>query len=191
MATKNGTILNLLINALPWAGASLFAFVFSVARNATFEFQSSRTRLKTGFPFHRFRFDSPGFSLKSFFRKGVFEHSIFAILSNFVLRISSFRFIWLGAPDLIIWPLFTCLMIEKTSATYLADTNESHAESFLCPGDDFRDMKRLIGRQEYVINDTQLIVGNEVKQAGLRGVNWVHRSILDPHGMIPGRLSAS
>jgi hypothetical protein len=37
-----------------------------------------------------------------------------------------------------------------------AFTIEGHVESLLCPGNDFRDMKGLIGGEEYVINDTHL-----------------------------------
>jgi len=43
MAATNGTILNLLINAPCWVAASLFAFLFPIAKNVGSQFQFSRT----------------------------------------------------------------------------------------------------------------------------------------------------
>jgi hypothetical protein len=72
MASTNGTILNLLTNALAWAGALLFAFLFQTVRNASAQFLYSKSplQLNTGFPLPRFPFDSSGVSSKSLFRKG-------------------------------------------------------------------------------------------------------------------------
>ena len=53
--------------------------------------------------------------------------------------------------------------LEHTAAFDLLDDGrdkafaiEGHVEGLLCPGDDFRDMKRLVGGEEYVIDDTHL-----------------------------------
>jgi hypothetical protein len=46
---------------------------------------------------------------------------------------------------------------------------EGHMERLFCPGDDFRDMKGLIGGEEYVIDDTQPLLGHEVKEEGIKG----------------------
>jgi len=53
--------------------------------------------------------------------------------------------------------------LEHTAAFDLLDDGrdkafaiEGHMERLLCPGDDFRYMKGLVGGEEYVINDTHL-----------------------------------
>jgi hypothetical protein len=58
-----------------------------------------------------------------------------------------------------------------------AFTIESHMERFFDPDDDLGDMERLVGGEEYVINYTQLTIGDEVKEAGMGRAHWVDRLI--------------
>jgi hypothetical protein len=69
-----------------------------------------------------------------------------------------------------------CDSLEHTATFDLLDdgrdktfTIEGHMEGFLCPGDDFGDMKGLVCGEEYVIYDTRRREGHGVKEAGNKG----------------------